>query len=173
MSSPIHFSICGRDAETDAPTVEDLLAQVGDYIAIMRGVEEALADDGSSEIEWRITNAKKSSPLEFEITPFSRRHGFNIEKRARQVKEHTAEGLALLATRAERPIYFTESVLEKAEHLFKRVTNGLSLTKIEYDSDIQVVEITPATGHSAVLNKFPFGNQKKSPIGRSAPSRVF
>jgi hypothetical protein len=163
MSSPIRFSVSGRDAETDAPTVEDLLAQVGDYIGIMRGVEEALADDGASEIQWRITNAKKSSPLELEITPFARRHGLNIDTRVRQVKEHTASGLALLVTRAERPSYFTEAVLEKAERLFDRVTNGLNLTKIDYDVDIPAVEITPTNGRSAMAHTAAVRKPKEKP----------
>ena len=151
MTSPINFSISGHNAETDAPTVDDLVNQVGDYVSIMRAVEEALADDGASEIEWRVTNAKKNSPLELEITPFPRRHGVNIEQRVHKVKEHTAAGLALLTAKAERPSFFNDSVLEKVERLFRRVTNGLSLTKVEYGPDIQrTVEITPSIARTAV-----------------------
>ena len=151
MTSPINFSISGHNAETDAPTVDDLVNQVGDYVSIMRAVEEALADDGASEIEWRVTNAKKNSPLELEITPFPRRHGVNIEQRVHKVKEHTAAGLALLTAKAERPSFFNDSVLEKVERLFQRVTNGLSLTKVDYGPDIQrTVEITPSIARTAV-----------------------
>ena len=151
MTSPINFSISGHNAETDAPTVDDLVNQVGDYVSIMRAVEEALADDGASEIEWRVTNAKKNSPLELEITPFPRRHGVNIEQRVHKVKEHTAAGLALLTAKAERPSFFNDSVLEKVERLFRRVTNGLSLTKVDYGPDIQrTVEITPSIARTAV-----------------------
>ena len=151
MINPIRFSISGHNAETDAPTVDDLVDQVGDYISFMRAVEEALADDGTSEIEWRVTNAKKNSPLELEITPFPRRHGINIEQRVRKVKEHTAGGLALLATKAERPSFFNDAVLEKVERLFKRVTNGLDLTKVDYGPEIQrTVEITPSIARAAV-----------------------
>ena len=151
MISPIHFSISGHNAETDAPTVDDLVNQVGDYVSIMHAVEEALADDGTSEIEWRVTNAKKNSPLELEITPFPRRHGVDIEQRVHKVKEHTAGGLALLAANAERPNFFNDSVLEKVERLFQRVTNGLSLTKVDYGPEIQrAVEITPNIAQAAV-----------------------
>ena len=154
MISPIHFSISGQSAETDAPTVDDLVNQVGDYVSIMRAVEEALADDGTSEIEWRVTNAKKNSPLELEITPFPRRLGVDIEPRVHKVKEYTAGGLALLAAKAERPRFFNDSALEKVERLFQRVTNGLSLTKVDYGPEIPeiqgAVEITPNIARAAV-----------------------
>src|SRR5689334_7587049 len=75
MSDPIRLTIRAQNAETDAPTVEDLLAQIGDWNSILRGVEEAIAEDGASEIEWRVTGASKNSPLSFELTPFPRRHG--------------------------------------------------------------------------------------------------
>src|SRR5215472_14243848 len=96
MSSPIRLTIRGRDAETDAPTVEDLLAQVGDWFSILRSVEQAIAEDGSSEIEWRVTGASKSSPLAFEFTPFPRQYGMNIETRTREVKEQISAGLRML-----------------------------------------------------------------------------
>ncbi len=153
MTSPIHIIISGHNAETDAPTVDDLVGQVGDHVSIMRAVEEALADDGTSEIEWRVTNAKKTSPLELEITPFPRRHGVDIEQRVHRVKEHTAGGLALLAVNAERPSFFNDPVLEKVERLFQRVTNGLSLTKVDYGPEIQnTVEITPRIARAAISN---------------------
>src|SRR5690242_21886378 len=132
MTDPIRFTISGHSAETDAPTVEDLVAQIEDWFSILRGVEEAIAEDSAREIEWRVTGASKSSPLAFELTAFPRRHGMNIEQRAREVKECVAAGLSQLRSAAERPSYFTEPVLEKAEKLFSRVTNGLNLTKIEF-----------------------------------------
>ena len=152
MISPINFSISGHNAETDAPTVDDLVNQIGDYVSIMHAVEEALADDGTSEIEWRVTNAKKNSPLELEIMPFPRQHGVDIEQRVHKVKEYTASGLALLAANAERPSFFNDPVLEKVERsLFQRVTNGLSLTKVDYGPEIQsTIEITPSIARAAV-----------------------
>ena len=80
MSDPIRFTIRAQNAETDAPTVEDLLAQIGDWNSILRGVEQALAEDGASEIEWRVTGASKNSPLAFELTAFPRRHGMKRVK---------------------------------------------------------------------------------------------
>ena len=164
MTSPIHLSISGHSAETDAPTVDDLVNQVGDYVSIMNAVEEALADDGISEIEWRITNAKKNTPLELELTPFPRRHGINIDQRVHKVKEYTASGLALLVTTAERPSFFNDIVLEKVERLFQRVTNGLDLTKIDYGPEIQrTVEVTPNTARAAVSHISAVRTPKEKP----------
>jgi hypothetical protein len=141
MSDPIRLTIRGRGAETDAPTVEDLLGQISDWMAILRGVEEAIAEDGSTEIEWRVTGAGKSSPLAFELMPFPRRHGMNIEGRTGGVKEHVSRGLQLLRSRSERPSYFTDPVLEKAERLFQRLTNGLDLTTTDFGDGFPRVEI--------------------------------
>jgi hypothetical protein len=43
MSDPIRLTIRAQNAETDAPTVEDLLAQISDWNSILRGVKEAIA----------------------------------------------------------------------------------------------------------------------------------
>jgi hypothetical protein len=51
MSDPIRFTIRGKSAETDAPTVEDFLAQIDDWFSILRSVEEAFAEDCAREIE--------------------------------------------------------------------------------------------------------------------------
>lgn len=152
MATPIRLTIRGRNPETDAPTVEDMLAQIGDWSSILRGVEEALAEDGTTEIEWRVTGASKSSPIAFELTPFPRRHGMGIAYRVKQVKTQISAGFAILSSRAERPSYFTEPVLEKAEKHFQRVTNGLDLTKIEFGEQLPPVEITPENARTAAAN---------------------
>jgi hypothetical protein len=152
MSDPIRFTIRAQNAETDAPTVEDLLAQIGDWNSILREVEQALAEDGASEIEWRVTGASKSSPLALELTAFPRHHGMNIERRTKQVKQEISTGLSALRSKPERPSYFTEPVLEKAERLFERVTNGLNLTKIEFGDDLPAIEITPPGAKLAARN---------------------
>jgi hypothetical protein len=163
MSNAIRLTIRAQNAETDAPTVEDLLAQIGDWNSILRGVEEAIAEDGASEIEWRVTGASKNSPLAFELTPFPRRHGMNIERRTKHVREGISSGLSLLRSKPERPSYFTETVLERAERLFERVTNGLSLTKIEFGDDLPTIEITPAEAKLAAKNITAVRKPKEKP----------
>jgi hypothetical protein len=163
MSDPIHLTIRGHDAATDAPTVEDLLAQIEDWTAILRGVEQAIAEDGASEIEWRVTGASMNSPLAFELTPFPRRHGTNIERRTRQLKEQVTAGLQLLRSKPERPSYFTDPVLEKAERFFRRVTNGLDLTAVDFGDNLPPVRITPAEASAAVANTVAVRKPKDKP----------
>jgi len=163
MSDPIRLTIRAQNTETDAPTVEDLLAQIGDWNSILCGVEEAIAEDGAREIEWRVTGASKNSPLAFELTASPRRHGMNIERRTKQVKEQISTGLSALRSKPERPSYFTEPVLEKAERLFEWVTNGLSLTKIELGDDLPTIEITPPEAKLAAKNIMAVRKPKEKP----------
>ncbi len=163
MTDPIQFTIRGHSAVTDAPTVEDLVAQIEDWFSILQGVEEAIAEDSIREIEWRVTGASMNSPLAFELTPFPRRHGMNIERRAREVKENIATGLSVLRSRAERPSYFTDPVLERAAKLFERVTNGLSLTRIEFGDHLPEIEITPTNARTAARNIASVRKPKEKP----------
>jgi hypothetical protein len=163
MSKPVRLTVRGRSADTDAPTVEDLLAQVRDWFDILQGVEKAIAEDGASEIEWRVTSACKASPLAFELTPFARQHGMNVERRARATKEHASAGIRTLRDRAERPSYFTESVLESAERLFERVTNGLDLTAVDFGDEFPSIEITPADAKVAASNVLAVRKPKDKP----------
>ena len=47
----VRIRIRGHGAETDAPSVEDLLDQVRDYVEILKGVEAAIAADGENAID--------------------------------------------------------------------------------------------------------------------------
>src|ERR1700752_1418832 len=163
MSDPIRFTIRAQNPETDAPTVEDLLAQIGDWYSILCGVEEAIAEDGAREVEWRVTGASKNSPLAFEFTAFPRRPGMNIERRTKQVKREISAGLSGLRSKPERPSYFTEPVLEKAERLFERVTNGLSLTRIEFGDDLPTIDITPSEAKLVAKNITAVRRPKEKP----------
>jgi hypothetical protein len=136
---------------------------MGDWNSILRGVEEAIAEDGASEIEWRVTGASTNSPLAFELTAFPRRHGMDIERRTKQVKREISTGLSALRSKPERPSYFTEPVLEKAERFFERVTNGLSLTRIEFGDSLPPIEITPREAKFVAKNITAVRKPKEKP----------
>jgi hypothetical protein len=148
----IKIKIIGHRADTDAPTVDDLLDQLRDYFDILKGVEEALADDGKNEVQWRIVGAGKNSPLAFEAAPFARQYAMNVDRRAMQVARVTAVGLRMLQTRGKRPDYFSEKVLVKAEKLFARVTNGLGATTIEYGQELPALELSPGVAYAAAAH---------------------
>lgn len=135
-----------------APTVDDLLDQIRDHFEILKGVEEAVADDGNQAIEWRIIKASTASPISIEAAAFPRDYGVNIDQRAEIVTRQVAFGLRQLQSSGDRPSYFTNKVLVRAEKLFERVTNGLEQTTIDYGHDLPVFDLTSVAARTAATN---------------------
>jgi hypothetical protein len=132
--------------------VDDFLGQVGDYFAILDGVEQAIAEDGTNAIEWRIVGATKNSPIELEARAFPTVYAVNIDRRVELVTRQTAFGLQQLRTRRERPSYFTDKVLARAEKFFDRVTNGLDTTVVDFGDELPKLELTPVVASEAAAN---------------------
>lgn len=152
MTRTIKLTIRGRGADTDAPTVDDLLDQVRDYFDIIASVEGAVAGDAGTAIEWRVIDATKNSPLAIEVAAFPRAYATNIDRRAEITVRSTALGLAALQGGAERPAYFTDHALTKAQKFFERVSNGLDLTEINHGPGLPRVIITPSDARVATTN---------------------
>jgi len=153
MGKRITFSISGRGPETDAPTVSDLVAQLGDYFDLLGIIEETLADDSQSAIQWRVVQASMNSPLSFTIEAFARQYAVNVDRRADAVVLHTLAGLQQIQVSSERPPLFPERALQKAERIFERVTNGLDQTQITGDQPgLPSVDLTPSTARIAAKN---------------------
>lgn len=153
MAQPIEITIKGVDTDgDDAPTVEDLLNQIQDFVFILHGVEKAVAEDGREEIVWRVTNATRNSPITFEVTPFPKTHGMNIDRRAATVVGATAKGLAQISECLDRPHHFTDDVIDKAERINTRVFNGLSETSIDFSKydDLDQVKVSPNMARRAI-----------------------
>jgi hypothetical protein len=151
MSRTIRLSVKARGA-SDSPTVDDLLDQLRDWFELLKGVEEAVAEDGTQAIEWRIISASTNSPINFEAAPFPKEFAVNIERRAELVTRQAAYGLRQLQTSGERPSYFTNKVLVRAEKLFERVTNGLEQTTVDFGPDLPALDLTPKAAREAVTN---------------------
>jgi hypothetical protein len=151
VSRKIKLSIRAR-GPTDSPTVEDLLDQLRDYFEILEGVEEAIAEDGRRAIEWRIVSASTNTPITIEAAAFPKDFGVNIEHRVEIVTRQTALGLNMLKIGGERPPFFTDEVLIKAEKMFERVTNGLDQTLIDHGPDLPVMDLTPGIARAAAAN---------------------
>ena len=142
MADPIRLIIrASQTAGTDAPTVDDLLGQIRDFVDVLRGVERALDADGV-RIIWRVTNATRNSPICFELTPYSTDHAAFVDDRAARVEMATSQGLLALQRGIERPPYFTDEVLPKARKLHERVTNGLADTRIDFGAASNSAPIT-------------------------------
>jgi hypothetical protein len=152
MSTKVTLSVSGRGTETDAPTVEDLLGQVRDYFDVLAQVEAALAEDGESAIEWRITNAHKNSPLSIEAEAFPRQFGVNVDRRTELVIESVASGLRQLQQAAQRPAYFNDKALTATQRIFDRVTNGLDMTRFEHNGGRPTIELTTSSARVSASN---------------------
>lgn len=148
----VEIKIVGRSADTDAPSVDDLLDQLRDYFDILRGVEQAVAEDGQEEIDWRVIDASKNSPLALRAGAFARQYAMNVDHRAEVVVKATANGLRTLQMGTERPPFFTDAVLIKAEHLFARVTNGLAQTTLNHGDDLPIIELDRPKAYAAAAN---------------------
>jgi len=153
MTKPIKIIVKGTDhCGDDAPTVEDLLTQIQDFVFVLREVEGAIADDNKEQIVWRVTNASKNSPLTFEVTPYPINHAMNIDNRAEQVVAATGIGFRKLSETGERPKFFTDQVMSRAEKVFSRVTNGLASTVVDFSEyeEVPNFEITPNAARKSI-----------------------
>ena len=133
LNKPIRITVSGTDHRGgDAPTVEDLMAQIQNFVFVLREVENAVSDGSSNEIVWRVTNATKNSPLTFEVTPTPKEHAMDIDRLAETVVQVTAKGFQRLAQTGERPNYFTDQLVDRATKVYARVTNGLATTLVNF-----------------------------------------
>ena len=153
MTKTVKLTIKSRSVgDVDAPTVDDLLSQVRDLVDILKSVETAITDKAASHIDWRVTDASRTNPITFEITPYPEDFATNIDALVEDVTRKTATGINTLASGAERPTFFNDKVIGKAEKLFKRVTNGLESTSIDFGDNIPRLEMTTESGMSGVKN---------------------
>ncbi|MYB89084.1 MAG: hypothetical protein F4X93_03885 [Proteobacteria bacterium] len=144
MAKPIKITVKAKDTDgQDAPTVEDLLSQIQDFVDVLHGVENAVTDE-NGELVWRVTDITRNSPFTFEVTPYSKTFGVNIDSRATKVVETTAKGLSQITESGTRPTYFDDTVMKKAERVNNRLTNGLIETKFDFSQykDAPLLEIT-------------------------------
>jgi hypothetical protein len=142
MAASIKITVKGSDnSGIDAPSVDDLLTQIQDFVSMLRNIESAIDDNGKGAIIWRVTNVTKNSPIAIEITPFPRQYAMNIDNRAEKIAATTSLGLKMLAETGERPAYFSDDAITKAEKIYKRVTNGLAETNINFSGYQSVPDI--------------------------------
>jgi hypothetical protein len=145
MGKPVRVTITGpADGWIDAPTVDDLLGQIRDFLDVLRGVERAAEAGGTNQLVWRVTDAAMNSPISLELTPFGAGPAAATAARAERVERIAIDGLKALRRGEARPPYFTDDVIAKARKLHSRVTNGLSDTIIALADDAEPVVIDRA-----------------------------
>ncbi len=133
VANPIKIIVKGSDNHgNDAPTVKDLFNQILDQVAILSEVETEIFGKRQEQLEWRVGNWTKNSPLTITITPFPKEGGTNIDDRANKIVGATAYGLRELGRGSERPKYFTDKIIRRVNKINERVTNGLASTEIDF-----------------------------------------
>ena len=148
MAKPVKMIIKGAgEAGANAPTVDDLLGQVRDFVEVLQSVEKAFSDDHANQIVWRVTDAERQNPITFELTPFAANPAIFIDARAEQIERIALEGMFAIQRGDLRPPFFNDEALAKARKLHARVTNGLDGTEFSIDGTLGVddVVINPAT----------------------------
>lgn len=161
---PIKITIVGSGPETDAPTVDDLLGQLRDVVELMRDLERAVAEPGENiEIEWRVTDARRSSPLAIEVTPFPKHYGMNITRRDESIRQKASAGLSSLLFGADRPAYFNDQIVKRAEHIYERVTANLNATQIDFGVDLPPIIISPQNARIAIGNAVRLQKPEEKP----------
>lgn len=137
MVKPVTVRIRGSEIDRiDAPTVDDLLGQIRDLVEVLRGVERAMEPGGRNDLTWRVTGATMNSPISLELTPFGVGPVSAVIARAGRVERAVSSGLRALGKGVERPEYFNNATLTKAQKLHKRVLNGLSDTIVSFDPTV-------------------------------------
>lgn len=152
MGKRITLSIEASGAET-APTVDDLVAQLSDYYDLLGIVERTIAVDGTQAVQWRVVHAAKVNPLSLTLEAFARQYAVNVDERVNLVVMHTNQGLRRLRDTPERPPFFNDEAVRKAEGIFERVTNGLALTRIDVTGeDAPALALQPSIARLAAKN---------------------
>lgn len=153
MSKRVKIRIRGSGHDTDAPTVYDMSDQLKDYFDLLESVEQTLADDGQSAIEWRVVHAVTASPITFTVQAFPKIFAVNVDARADHVITSALRGVRELIQNPSRPSNFTDQTLGLAQRLYDRVTNGLDRTEIEVEGqEAEQIAITPTIARVAAQN---------------------
>jgi hypothetical protein len=99
-----------------------------------------------------VVSATANSPIKLVAESFSHEYGVNIDRRVDATVTHVAVGLRMLERGIERPSYFNDDTLKRAERIFERVTNGLDETKIDHGPGLPTIDLNPFVARIAASN---------------------
>ncbi|GAB5540109.1 MAG: hypothetical protein Salg2KO_22120 [Salibacteraceae bacterium] len=152
-NEPVSISVIGEDQQgDDAPLVKDVLGQVSDLTDLLSVVGKNITDGDKPHISWKMTGARKNSPLTFDVAPFTTQTdsaGFQAA-----VVLATLDGLNELQGSSKLPNHFSGEALKISSRIYKRVTNGIATTNVDAKlyADHAHSSITPSIAHRALAN---------------------
>lgn len=152
MAKWVKIRIRGSGLDSDAPTVEDLFDQLRDYFELLEEVEQNVAVDGQTAIQWRVTHAVTASPIVFTVQAFPKQFAVNVDARASQVLVTTLDGCSELLATPTRPRDFSDKALHIAQKFYNRLTDGLDEAEIQVEDLERPLIIRPSAARKACEN---------------------
>ena len=92
---------------------EQLIAALGNTIAVLKGLEPHLAVKQES-IQWKIVHASMNSPMTISLKPIGKKRALN---KARMVAKTMYDGIRAISLHPVRPPHFDDIILEAASKL--------------------------------------------------------
>lgn len=122
---PIRILVGGSPRHgSSAPTVDDLLDQIRDFMYVLRATEEEC--HGNAKLRWHVTNASMQSPLALELTPVSTAKDTDTDLLASSVIDAAYYAVNHVITTGRQPKQVTDATFNKINSIVNRVTNGLA-----------------------------------------------
>lgn len=152
-AKPIWILVGGSSRHTgSAPTIDDLLDQIRDFVYILHTVESGCLR--RKKLRWLVTNASKQSPFTLELTPESTVDGLKVEGRVSRIAAIVGSTFNDFVHTGRRSNKISEPVVERIEKIVDRTTNGLATFQVdfsEYQKDCNIyVDKRKARGYEKI-----------------------
>lgn len=113
-----------------APTVEDLLDQVRDFVHLLRAVEGD--DHRKVKLQWYLTSAVKQSPLSLELTPSTTAENADVNQLASSAVCAVSSAINQIVTTGTQPEQMADATFNRINRIVARVKNGLTAFKVDF-----------------------------------------
>ncbi|MFS0737576.1 hypothetical protein ABC347_11045 [Sphingomonas sp. 1P06PA] len=150
MTTTIELSIAGR-GENDAPRLDDLIGQLQDFFSMVNGVAASIAGDDIQRFDWQVIGLSKNSPARIVVEAVPTPGHAEGPELAAAARNATMVGLYELAVSSDRPVYFSDNVIEAADRFARRLFRGLAETRIE-GGNLTALRMAPTEASRAINN---------------------
>lgn len=139
MTDPTENSTIGLDLSGSQIPLEELIQAADALLSILRDVDTQTTERAGGSLNWIVAGLRGGSAhLEIAPQPKDERTPFRA---GRAVVRNVARGMALIAERAEKPAYFTDNAVRRAQQL-RALIDGNGITGISIRIDGTAVEIS-------------------------------
>jgi hypothetical protein len=138
----------------DAPGVgmplaaDDAMRQFLDIFEMLKSA----GGDEASPVLWELVGASMNSPITIVCQAVAKTPGVDIEKIAHREKAVLSQSLSELITTHRVPRWMDGNVRARAKNLFRRNTNGIGRTNIQFDDEPKKSTVIVESAARAVLS---------------------